>query len=347
MSLGPVMLGIAGKELTNIEREMLMHPLTGGVILFSRNYENPEQMALLVSEIHRLRDPQLLVAVDHEGGRVQRFKSGFTLLPAVHKLGSIYEKDSRQAKTLAELTGWLMAIELRSIGVDFSFAPVLDLDRGVSQVIGDRAFHASPDVVADLAHEYMRGMHRAGMAATGKHFPGHGGVIEDSHFDMAIDERRYEDLLVEDLVPFERMINYGLEAIMVAHVIYKNIDSNLAGFSSFWLQEILRNRLGFQGVIFSDDLEMEGAGVVENISDRALHAIDAGCDVVMVCQETEAMEQVLDGVKDWHNPVSSLRLARMHGHKPIDRHQLASDPAWKQAITLVEAYDEPHTLDLV
>lgn len=347
MALGPVMMGIAALQLSAEERELLQHPLIGGVILFSRNYESPLQVTALVAEIHALRSPKLLVTVDHEGGRVQRFRAGFTELPAVAYLGKIYDKNSKTARKLAELSGWLMAVELRAIGIDFSFAPVLDLGRGICEVIGDRAFHHNPEVVADLAHQYMVGMHRAGMAASGKHYPGHGGVVEDSHLAVPIDQRRYEDLQMEDLQPFERMIHFGMETVMVAHVIYAQVDADLAGFSSFWLQEVLRGRLKFQGAIFSDDLEMAGASVVGDVADRAEAAINAGCDMVLVCKEFNAVVSVLERLKNWHNPASQLRLSRLHGKQPITRETLIASPAWKAAVEQVVAYDEPHTLGLL
>ncbi|MCK4950974.1 MAG: beta-N-acetylhexosaminidase, partial [Gammaproteobacteria bacterium] len=220
MSLGPVMVDVAGIELSSEEREMLQHPLVGGVILFTRNYQDVEQLERLVAELHAIREPRLLVSVDHEGGRVQRFREGFTRLPAVGRLSEIYNQDKKKARQYAEASGWLMASELRAVDIDFSFAPVLDLDRGVSTIIGDRAFHSSPEAVADLAHAYMHGMRKAGMEATGKHFPGHGAVAADSHLDLPVDNRRYEDIYAEDILPFERMIHYGLAAVMPAHVVY-------------------------------------------------------------------------------------------------------------------------------
>jgi beta-N-acetylhexosaminidase len=353
MSLGPVMLDIQGTELTAEDRERLRHPLVGGVILFSRNYQSPEQIETLVREIHDLRHPQLLVAVDHEGGRVQRFREGFTELPPVRQLGEIYDQNSKRAKRLAETSGWLMATELRAVGVDFSFAPVLDLDRGVSQIIGNRAFHSNPEAVADLAHSYMTGMHRAGMAATGKHFPGHGGCAADSHLALPVDERELADLLLEDIVPFERMIHFGLAAIMPAHVLFPRVDSRPAGFSRIWLREILRGRLGFQGVIFSDDLSMEGAKsafapslargprldpIGEEAGDvvaRGKAAMAAGCDMVLVCNDTAAADRLLSGLDAHDDPVSHLRLVRMHGREEVTRTQLARDRGYHDAVRAV------------
>ena len=341
------MVGLAGHEIMPEERDMLLHPLTGGVILFSHNYESPEQLEALTGKIQSLREPRLVVAVDHEGGRVQRFRNGFTSLPAVRLLGYMYDDDVKRARHLAELSGWLMAAELIAAGVDISFAPVLDLDKGISQVIGDRAFHDKPDVVADLAHAYMRGMNSAGMVATGKHFPGHGSVKEDSHTAIPVDHRRYEDIMMEDMVPFERMIHYGMAAVMVAHVIYDQTDGKPAGFSKFWLTEVLRRRLGFQGVIFSDDLEMAGAGIVGDIQERARQALAAGCDMVLVCKDFGAMTSVLQGLEGWNNPASRLRLIRMHGRRQLTRSELQKDSKWLHAVKEVQSYDIPHTLDLM
>ena len=335
MSLGPVMLDLQGLELSPEDRERLKHPLVGGVILFSRNYRSPEQVEALVRDIHSLRTPQLLVAVDHEGGRVQRFREGFTALPPIRELGRIYDENSKRAIRLAETSGWLMATELRASGVDFSFAPVLDLDRGISGVIGDRAFHSHPEAVADLAHAYMLGMHHAGMAATGKHFPGHGAVAADSHLALPVDARKLVDIQAEDMVPFERMIHYGLEGIMPAHVVFTRVDVLPAGYSSTWLRKILREQLGFQGVIFSDDLSMEGAKFVGDIVARAKMALSAGCDMVLVCNDVKAVDQVLEGLGTHDDPVSHLRLVRMHGRENPTRTALAQDHTYRDAVRAV------------
>jgi beta-N-acetylhexosaminidase len=335
MSLGPVMLDVEGLALSAIERDRLKHPLVGGVILFARNYQSPEQVEALVRDIHGLRTPRLLVAVDHEGGRVQRFRDGFTSLPPLRHLGNIYDENPKRARRLAETSGWLMATELRAVDVDFSFAPVLDLDRGVSQVIGDRAFHSLPEAVADLAHAYMHGMHRAGMAATGKHFPGHGAVEADSHVALPVDDRLLVDIMAEDVVPFERMIHYGLEGIMPAHVIFTCVDAQPAGFSSTWIRKILRGQLEFQGVVFSDDLSMEGAKGAGDVVARAKLALSAGCDMVLVCNDPAAADQVLAGLGHYDDPVSHLRLVRMHGRENPTRAQLALDQAYLDAVRAV------------
>ncbi len=346
MSLGPVMVDLKGIRLEPDEKEMLKHPLVGGVILFSRNYESPEQIAELVENIHNVKSPQLLVSVDHEGGRVQRFREGFTVLPPVAKLGALYQQDKKQAKQMAETCGWLMAIELRSVGVDFSFAPVLDIERGISDVIGDRSFGNDPDTVGDLAVSYIRGMQKAGMAATGKHFPGHGAVKADSHVACPVDERSFEDIFSYDIVPFVRLIRNGLAGIMPAHVVYSAVDKNPAGFSRFWLNEVLRNQLEFQGVIFSDDLSMEGASVAGDVVDRARAALNAGCDMALVCNDPDAAAKVLDNLGKLDNPVSHVRLARMHGRHFVNRQQLLKEDQWKQAVAMVDDLSAGDTLQL-
>jgi beta-N-acetylhexosaminidase len=332
------MVDIAGLELTDVERERLKHPLVGGVILFARNYASTDQVEALIRDLHVVRgedQPKLLVAVDQEGGRVQRFRDQFTALPPVRHLGDLYEENRKRAKRLAEATGWLMATELRSVDVDISFAPVLDIDLGISAVIGDRAFHSDPQVIADLAHSYMAGMGRAGMAATGKHFPGHGSVAPDSHEELPVDHREYEDVHQLDMVPFERMIHFGLPAIMAAHILFPNIDRFAVGFSPFWLKDVLRTRLGFQGAIFSDDLSMKGAAIMGDMPERARAALAAGCDMVLVCNDPDAVEQVLDQLKPQDDPVSHLRLARLHGRQAIDRTRLALSDEYRQALHMV------------
>ncbi|HEX9812861.1 MAG TPA: beta-N-acetylhexosaminidase [Burkholderiales bacterium] len=335
MTLGPVMLDIAGETLNVAERERLRHPLVGGVILFSRNYRSPEQIAVLVSEIHGLRAPRLLVAVDHEGGQVQRFREGFSRLPPLRRFGRLYDENPRRAKRLAHTAGWLMAIELRAVDVDFSFAPVLDLDRGVSKIIGDRAFHASPDAVADLAVSYVAGMTEAGMAATGKHFPGHGGCVADSHVALPVDERSYADIYVEDLVPFERLVENGLAGIMPAHVVYPRVDAQPAGFSRVWLQDILRQRLGFQGIIFSDDLSMEGARGAGGMVERAALALAAGCDMVLVCNDPVGADEVVQQLRAHDDAASQLRRVRMHGRPAPRPAELTQQAAYRDAVEMI------------
>ncbi|RDH83997.1 MAG: beta-N-acetylhexosaminidase [endosymbiont of Galathealinum brachiosum] len=346
MSLGPVMLDLVGTFITPEEREMMLHPQTGGVILFTRNYETPEQIAALVQEIHALRTPHLLVAVDHEGGRVQRFREGFTHIPPAAVYGKQYADDKKQAKQLARDCGWLMAAECRAVGIDMSFAPVLDIGIGLSGVIGDRAYHSRPEIIAELAHEYMQGMHKAGMEATGKHFPGHGSVKEDSHTAHPVDKRSLNDIMMEDVIPFERMINYGLAAVMPAHVVYPAIDDKPAGYSHIWLQEILRQRLNFQGVIFSDDLSMEAAGVVGDFAARADRALNAGCDMVLVCNHSEAAQQVLESLENYSNPASQMRLIRMHGRGDISRKELMASTQWKTVVEKIKQLGDGPNLEL-
>lgn len=338
MSIGPVMLDIEGISLSGDDRAVLRHPQTGGVILFSRNFESTQQLTELCAEIHALREPHLIIAVDHEGGRVQRFRTGFTHLPPMAALGSLYDKEgAKPAEAAAENLAWLMASELLACGVDISFAPVLDIGHGVSGVIGDRAFHRDPQLVARLAQAFVRGMRKAGMAATGKHFPGHGGVKEDSHIAKPVDRRRLADLMMSDIIPFERLIPNGLAGIMLAHVVYPEVDSKPAGYSAVWLQQILRQQLDFQGVIFSDDLSMDAADIGNTYGERAKLAIDAGCDMVLVCNHRDAAIEVLESLEHYKNPVSQIRLARMHGHNTHGHlADLMKRDDWRQFAELAE-----------
>lgn len=318
LSLGPIMLDIAGMELAPEEREKLLHPLVGGVILFARNFHSIVQLSELTQSIHALRTPPLLISVDHEGGRVQRFKEGFTILPPMRELGTIWTSHPKKSKYWAREIGYVLASELRACGVDFSFTPVLDIDHGESTVIGDRSLHRDPEVVSELAHQLILGLKEGGMASVGKHFPGHGYVIADSHTELPVDNRSFADIESEDLLPFKRLIDYGLTAIMPAHVVYPQVDKFPAGFSKIWLKDILREELAFEGVIFSDDLNMEGAVVAGDIMQRVNVALTAGCDLALICNNPEAAERVLDCFS-WNAPaVSVARLARMHGHTRPD-----------------------------
>jgi beta-N-acetylhexosaminidase len=294
MTLGPVMLDVAGTELTGEDKERLRHPLVGGLILFARNYASPGQLRALTDEVRALRDPGLLIAVDHEGGRVQRFQQGFTRIPPMRAVGSY---GGRDAAALARAIGCVVAAELQAHGVDFSFAPVLDLDFGSSSVIGDRAFSGDPEIVARLAGAFVEGLDALGMGAVAKHFPGHGYARADSHFEMPVDERELAALEAADLVPYRRLIARGLAGVMPAHVIYPKVDSRPAGYSSTWLRSILRGRLGFRGMIFSDDLSMEGASGEGGVVERGQAALAAGCDMILLCNAPESATKLLEGLR--------------------------------------------------
>ncbi|MFM2397238.1 MAG: hypothetical protein RLZZ144_488 [Pseudomonadota bacterium] len=333
MGMGPVMLDVVGTSLTSEDEARLRHPLVGGVILFARNYESPSQLAALTASIRALRSPHLLISVDHEGGRVQRFRTGFTKIPPMRELGKIWDKNPKRAKHLAQQTGYVLAAELRACDVDFSFTPVLDMDYGASGVIGDRAFHSDPQAIAELAHSLLLGLKQGGMPTVGKHFPGHGFVKADSHLEIPLDERSYTDIEMADLIPFRQMVNFGLTAVMPAHVIYPNIDPNPAGFSPYWLKEVLRGELNFEGCIFSDDLSMEGATVAGGIVQRASAALNAGCDMVLVCNKPASADELLAGLK-WDMPVTSkARLIHMHGRPhPPSVSKLHERPEFIQAL---------------
>ncbi len=305
---GPVVLDVQGTVLEAAERERLMHPLVGGVILFARNFRSRRQLARLCDEIHALRRPRLLVCVDHEGGRVQRFRKGFTQVPPMRELGRLWDGDVLGACRRATDVGRTIGTELREVGVDLSFTPVLDLDWGRSDVIGDRALHADPRVVAMLARCLAHGLLLAGMANCGKHFPGHGWARADSHVALPTDERDLDTLLAADAAPYG-WLGDTLLSVMPAHVVYPQVDALPAGFSRRWLRDILRRRLGFEGLVFSDDLTMEGASVAGDIVARGRAALAAGCDMVLVCNRPDLADRLLDGL-DWS---PSARFARRLG----------------------------------
>ncbi len=346
MTLGPLMVDLEGTSISDTERDLLLKPEVGGVILFTRNFASVAQLTALTRDIHDLRTPHLLIAVDHEGGRVQRFHEGFSRIPAASTYAHIAKDNLEKSRQLAEKSGWLMAIELRACGIDFSFAPVLDLAHGLSGVIGDRAFHSKPTTVATLAYAFMHGMNRAGMQAVGKHFPGHGGVVEDSHIAMPVDHRELEELLRSDIIPFEYMIENKLAAIMPAHVIYDKVDEKPAGYSSFWINNILRQRLGFQGVVFSDDLSMQAACVVGGYGERAEAALAAGCDMALVCNHLEGAIEAAEYIKGYVNPTSQLRLVRMHGEGNISWAQLQQDENWRQVSAQVIALSDSPVMEM-
>jgi beta-N-acetylhexosaminidase len=328
------MVDIAGTELTAEDIRVLSHPLVGSVILFSRNYRDVPQVAGLTAAIRAIRTPHLLIAVDHEGGRVQRFREGFTRLPPARALGRRYDEDRREGLALAHSAGWLMASELRAVGVDFSFAPCVDLDYGVSEIIGDRAFHSDPDTVGALAVAYMAGMREAGMAAVSKHFPGHGAVIADSHVALPVDRRNFVDL-EPDLRPYRLLIENNVAAIMGAHVVFPSVDPLPASLSKRWITGVLRGEMGFHGCVFADDLTMAGAAAFGGVIERAELAFAAGCDVLPICNDRQAVKSVLDHFgPDLGSPASQARVVRMRarGEAPIN---LGADRQWQQTVILI------------
>jgi len=336
MSLGPLMIDLAGPRIEADEREMLRHPLVGGVILFTRNFVDSEQLTALVEAIHAVRSPPLLVAVDHEGGRIQRFRATFSRLPAPRRLGHEFDADPRAGLTLARRMGWLMAAELRAHGLDLSFAPCVDLDYGLSEVIGDRAFHSRADAVAQLAVAYMHGMRDAGMAATAKHFPGHGAVRADSHLLLPVDRRALADL-AEDLSPYRRLIDNGLAGVMMAHVQFPAVDAWPASVSSRWVRGVLREELRFHGTVFTDDLSMGGAAVGGDIIERAGRAVAAGCDMLLICNDRAAVAAVLERLSIEPSPASQLRLIRMRGRAGLPWSELVQSAEWKTAQAALSA----------
>ena len=345
MTLGPLMLDVEGLALTAADRERLREPLVGGVILFGRNFGELAQLRELVAEIRSIRSPQLLVAVDQEGGRVQRFRAGFYRLPPLHWLGHQYDLDNDRGRRLAQTCGWLMAAEVLDAGVDFSFAPVVDLDYGTSEVIGDRSFHRDPEVVAELASAYILGMHKAGMIAVAKHFPGHGYVVADSHLDLPVDPRTRSELY-DDLQPYGRLIRQGVNGIMVAHVRYPQVDGDVASLSPYWLRTVLRGEFGFGGVIFTDDLSMKALVSEGDVPERTRRALAAGADMALICNDPAAADATLDALKAYGDPVgqpvSQARLITLRRRPPIGIELAATGGefrgslAWEQAVNALD-----------
>lgn len=334
--IGSLMLDISGTTLSQEDIELLQQPQVGGMILFSRNIESPQQVRELTDHMRQIR-PDILIAVDQEGGRVQRLKQNFSLLPAMGRLGDLYKTQTQQAIQLAEQCGWLMASEVLAVGIDFSFAPVLDIN-DISDVIGDRAFADNIDEIIVLANAFMLGMKKAGMATTGKHFPGHGSVKADSHIAAAIDPRSYQEIEQKDMQSFIQLMPQ-LDALMPAHVIYPAVDENPAGFSPFWIQEVLRKKLNFQGVLFSDDLSMQAACVAGGADARILAALNAGCDMGLVCNDREAACLALSALDNYKMP-NQQRLEKMRGKIPniSISQQLALGDEWQQTQQKVQDF---------
>jgi beta-N-acetylhexosaminidase len=340
------MLDIEGLALSPADRDLLRQPAVGGVILFARNFESVDQVMDLVSDIRALRSPPLIVAVDHEGGRVQRFRKGFTVMPPMRDIGREFDRDRESGLNVARQAGWLIASELRAVGIDLCFAPCVDLDWGVSEIIGNRSFHRKPDAVADLAEAFSRGLRSAGMAAVAKHFPGHGAVLADSHLRLPVDRREY-GLILDDMRPYERMMSTGVVAgVMLAHIVYQEIDSMPAGFSEYWIQRELRSRLGFGGAVFCDDLTMKATRSYGTMPERARLSLQAGCDMILVCNDRDAAHRAVDALNEYSNPLSLVRLARLHGTGQVLRESLLLSDDWQRANRLFEGWSARPELKL-
>lgn len=330
------MIDVAGLELTGEDRELLRHPLVGGVILFSRNYHDLEQLAELTGTIRETAGDKCLIAVDQEGGRVQRFREGFTNLPAQARLGEAWDQNSdpNQQTTLqlARDLGLVMALEVRRGGVDFSFAPVLDLDFGLSSVIGDRALHGDPQVVGSLGLAISQGMDIAGMARVIKHFPGHGGIAPDTHTELAIDNRSWQQLQSQDLIPFQKLIDAGVQGVMLAHILYPEVDDRIAGFSSHWIGQVLRRRMGFSGAVFSDDMSMKGADQGETMPEKVQRALQCGCDWILLCNDRAEVQTVVESVPLRKDPAASARRQMMQANQRVDIATLQDSRMYRDAL---------------
>lgn len=340
------MLDIEGLALSPADRDLLREPAAGGVILFARNFESVEQVTDLVADIRALRRPALIIAVDHEGGRVQRFRDGFTEIPPMRHIGREFDQDRDSGLQIARQAGWIIAAELRAAGIDLCFAPCVDLDWGVSDIIGDRSFHRDPDAVSDLAGAFARGLRSKGMATVAKHFPGHGAVVADSHLKLPVDRRDYGSIL-DDMRPYERMMRTGVVAgVMLAHIVYQSIDNLPAGFSEYWIQRELRSRLGFGGAVFCDDLSMKATREYGSMAKRARLSLEAGCDMILVCNDRDAAHQAVNALHDYSNPLSLVRLARLHGTGQQSRKDLLASEEWQEVNALFVKWSERPKLQL-
>jgi len=326
MAPGPLMLDLEGTSLSDDERDLLLQSPVGGVIFFARNISSKEQFIALTAEVSALR-PELLLAIDQEGGRVQRLREGYTILPPMQFLGNLLAEDSQRGAELLRNTGWLLAVEMIASGLDFSFAPVLDLDSSHCEVIANRSFSLDPGIASAAAGYFIEGMAEAGMAATGKHFPGHGGVTADSHLEIPYDSRSLEQLQDRDLLPF-KALSHKLQGIMPAHIVFPEVDDKAVGFSSYWLQNILRQELAFDGVIFSDDLSMKGADQMGSYAEKADAALRAGCDMVLVCNNRQGALEVLDFLQASTELVTSPRLPVMKAQAQWQWTELINDTRW-------------------
>lgn len=334
---GPVIIDLLGTELSAEEESLIQHPLVGGIILFTRNYQSPQQITHLCQSVRQAKKQPFLIAVDHEGGRVQRFRDGFTRIPSMGQIGQLFKTSPNKALEMSEACGWLMATELLSVGVNLSFAPVLDVDKKNNPVVGDRAFHRNPKIIIPLAQAFIKGMHEAGMAATGKHFPGHGSVQVDSHVGTPVDEREWDAIVADDLIPFAELIQSGLDAMMPAHIIFPKIDAKSVGFSPHWLQNVLRQQLHFSGTIFSDDLNMTGASVAAGgYTGRATAALEAGCDMVLICNNRSAAIEILEHLPHDKYAVNQGKYKTQLGKEPSQPFELLkSSPQWKERARLI------------
>ena len=338
MTLGPLMIDVEGLTLTNEDIKRISHPMVGGLILFTRNYKDTHQLKTLTDAIRKIRGHDFLIAVDHEGGRVQRFREGFTTIPAMRKLGEVWDKDPKKANHLAFLIGQIIATELRVFDIDFSFTPVLDIDYSESTVIRDRAFHGDIEAIKSLASNLLEGLKEAGMHGVGKHFPGHGYIKADSHLSISEDTRALNEIASKDMSIFTSLIKHGLNAVMPSHVLYSAADKNPAGFSSFWLKDQLREKFHFKGAIFSDDMSMKGAILGGEMKDRILKALEAGCDMVLLCNSPQLVDEVLLQF-DWKMSSESMaRLLSMKGFKtPHEALQMTQEKGFKEMTSQIMA----------